>query len=353
MSDLIAIENSLTASEIFKPNGADSLLLKIKEEVKKFTPDMTTAKGRKEIASMAHRVAKSKTYLDALGKDLVSEWKENSKRVDGERRKIRDELDKLKEEVRKPLTDWENAEKERVERAKNFISGLTAYTDEYDHSNTSADVSDALVQLKKEKFPTDLNEFKDTAETELKNSLLYLEQLQEQLIEREREQAELERLRKEEEIRKQKEREEQIRKEAEEKAKREAEEKAEKERQAALERERALAREKEIEEKRRIEAEERAERERLAAIQREKEIQERAKREKEEAIAAEKKRQEIEAAREAEKERKRKADERHRETINQNAIECLTHKLGLDRATAAKVIESISREEIENVFINY
>jgi len=353
MSELIAIENNVSASEIFKPNGADSLLLRIKEEVKKFTPDMTTAKGRKEIASMAHRVAKSKTYLDGLGKELVSEWKESAKRVDRERRKIRDELDSLKEEVRKPLTDWENAEKERVENSKNFIVGLSVYRDEYDHSNASRDISDAIKRLKSEQFPDYLNEFRDPAETAQSESLSYLKNLEKQLLEREAEQAELERLKKEEEARKQKEREEKIRKEAEEAAKKEAEEKAEKERLAAVEREQALAREKENEEKRRIEAEEKAERERLASIQREKELKEKAEREKQEAIENEKRRQKEEELKKAEQERKRQENIEHRKKVNNEALECLTKKIGLSKNDAKKVIEAVAREEIENIYIRY
>ncbi|EES5368095.1 cell envelope biogenesis protein TolA, partial [Escherichia coli] len=37
-----------------------------------FVPDITTAKGRKEIAYLAYKVAQTKTYLDGLGKDLVA-----------------------------------------------------------------------------------------------------------------------------------------------------------------------------------------------------------------------------------------------------------------------------------------
>ncbi len=39
------------------------------------SPDIDTRKGRKAIASLAAKVARSKTYLDGLGKDLVAGWK--------------------------------------------------------------------------------------------------------------------------------------------------------------------------------------------------------------------------------------------------------------------------------------
>ncbi|OCS62006.1 hypothetical protein BBZ50_02590 [Escherichia coli] len=50
-----------------------------------FVPDITTAKGRKEIASLAYKVAQTKTYLDGLGKDLVAELKEIPKLIDANR----------------------------------------------------------------------------------------------------------------------------------------------------------------------------------------------------------------------------------------------------------------------------
>lgn len=63
MTDLINIE-SINVLEIFTNDGLDPVLEAITQEVKSFKPDMTTPAGRKNIASLAHKVAKSKTYLD-------------------------------------------------------------------------------------------------------------------------------------------------------------------------------------------------------------------------------------------------------------------------------------------------
>ncbi len=110
--------------KLFSESGLDPILEEITEHVKSLDADLSTAKGRKEIASMAHKVAKSKTYLDELGKDLVAGQKATIKKVDGERKRMRDYLDNLKAEVRKPLTEWEEAEqrlqdqKEATKRAE-------------------------------------------------------------------------------------------------------------------------------------------------------------------------------------------------------------------------------------------
>jgi colicin import membrane protein len=111
---LIPLE-SVNAVEIFTGAKLDDLLLQIRTEVATIVPDVLTAGGRKEIASLAYKVARSKTTIDDAGKTLVAEWKAKSAQVDASRKKARDYLDTLKDEVRKPLDDWE-AEQARIEQ---------------------------------------------------------------------------------------------------------------------------------------------------------------------------------------------------------------------------------------------
>ncbi|WP_306150668.1 hypothetical protein [Roseovarius sp. MMSF_3281] len=91
--------------------------------------DVTTARGRKEIASIAHKVARSKTTLDKAGKALTDDARAKIEAVNGERRKVRDTLDDLKERVRKPLDEWEEKEQKRKaalqERMQAFDKGRT------------------------------------------------------------------------------------------------------------------------------------------------------------------------------------------------------------------------------------
>ena len=42
-------------SDRFVPNGLDPIIEAIKKEVLSFAPDISSEKGRKEIASLAHR----------------------------------------------------------------------------------------------------------------------------------------------------------------------------------------------------------------------------------------------------------------------------------------------------------
>ncbi|MDE1907678.1 MAG: hypothetical protein KGH75_14640, partial [Rhodospirillales bacterium] len=142
MSEII--EKEATALTVIEPANVmtvftdrqriDPILEHIAREVRSFVPDTSTAKGRKEIASLAFKVAQTKTYLDGLGKDLVAELKELPGRIDKNRAAIRETLDALKAEARRPLTEWE-AEQERIaaeEKAKAEAAALAVKV-EADH----------------------------------------------------------------------------------------------------------------------------------------------------------------------------------------------------------------------------
>jgi len=55
--------------------------------------------------------------------------KEQPKLVDAERKRMRDKLDALKDQVRKPLTDWENAEESRIDEIKTVIEMMKQIPD--------------------------------------------------------------------------------------------------------------------------------------------------------------------------------------------------------------------------------
>lgn len=94
----------------------ERLLASVEERVRKHVPDLTTAKGRDAIASLAYAVSRSKTALDDAGKKLNEDAQAQIKAVNAQRKKATDRLDALRDEARKPLTDWERAEEERKAR---------------------------------------------------------------------------------------------------------------------------------------------------------------------------------------------------------------------------------------------
>ncbi len=68
---IITIQNPL---QVFStPNGLDSIIDKIEAEAKSIDRDISTEAGRDNIRSLAFKLAKSKTFLDKMGKELTEE----------------------------------------------------------------------------------------------------------------------------------------------------------------------------------------------------------------------------------------------------------------------------------------
>lgn len=124
VTDLVVIEKQNAMAVFTTKEQLDPIIEAIEKEARSLVPDVSTRKGRDAIASMAHKVARSKTYIDNAGKDLVAELKALPKQIDESRRIVRERLDALKDEVRRPLTEWE-AEQERI-KAEEAMNAMHA-----------------------------------------------------------------------------------------------------------------------------------------------------------------------------------------------------------------------------------
>lgn len=341
ITDLVVIEKTNALAVFTNQEQLDPLIEAIEKEARSLVPDLSTKKGRDAIASMAHKVARSKTYIDNAGKDLVAELKALPKQIDESRRLVRERLDALKDEVRRPLTEWE-AEQERI-KAEEVMNAMHA---------------EALV----------MNENIDLQRAIQYESDHEMALLMNEKIDREREEArqKAEQAKREHEERIKREAEEKARREADEAAKREIEAAAVREREAILAKERAEREAKELAEKverDRIEAEQRAEREK-------KEAAEKAERDKQQAIAEEQRKAHEEAerikreneqkeqARLAEEKRikdeeaRRAADKEHRKIVNNKALQDLI-AAGVPEECAKLCITAIAKGNITAISINY
>ena len=74
MNALVTID-TLTPATVFVPGGVEAIVSKLETEVRSIKTDISTDAGRKEIASIAYKVARSKTALDDMGKNLVADIK--------------------------------------------------------------------------------------------------------------------------------------------------------------------------------------------------------------------------------------------------------------------------------------
>lgn len=342
-------ENALT---VFKAvNGLDPYLAHIRAEIDGFIPDVTTKKGREAIASIAHSVARSKTTLDNIGKELVAELKEVPKLIDAERKRMRDLLDTWKDEVRKPLDDWEDAEAARVAKLQNGIDWFklrateNADLDSAELKATLEKVQGFIVGENWEEFEAEAHRAKAAA----------IESLTAELAKREKfeaDQAELAKHRAEAESREQKDREERIAREAAERATREAEEKAQRERDAEAKRvqdEQAAAERRELDLK--LQAE-KAEREKLEANQRAEQAERDSVAKAEAAAQAERQRQADEKAEQDRQAALRLADTAHKSKVLKAAKEAFVG-MNISEELAKAIVLKIARGEVPNVTINF
>lgn len=352
----LAFVEKFQATDLFNvPNAVEAVLAKIEELAVGFTPTLETKKGREEIASMARKVSSSKVYLDTLGKDLVADWKEKAKVVDNQRRVICERLDRLRDTVRKPLTEYEEKIKahealiqEFIQRYKNAQSAI------YYKSN---DVFLALESLKViPEIDVTWGKEEENAKKIKQECLFFLEAKFENLKKQEEETKRLaeesENLRKEKEEFERKKREDQIRAEEAKKAEDELKKKDEDKKRAIIEAELA---QKKLEE----------ERVKNEALRKERETQQKQFEEQQKEIETlrkqklEEDRKKAEDAKKAqEEETRKKADEKraldleHRKKINNEILASFAAE-GIDRDLGVKLITKVVKGEIKHLKINY
>jgi hypothetical protein len=352
-TDLVAFE-MLSPMTVFAPGGVNDILDKITREVRSTQTDISTKAGREAVASLAYKVARSKTALDDMGKNLVAEWKAKAGAVDAERRAIREKLDALRDEVRKPLTDWEDAEKKRVADHEQAIATIEELA-RFDIAPSVADVTarlDAFLALPSR----DWEEFQKRGLAAQTAAAAALEKIHAEAIKREAEAAELARFRAEQIAREQKERDDRIAAEAAERARSEAEAKAKREAEETAARAEAERRRVEQERADAIARAERAEADRQAsaakAKQDAKDAAEAAERNRLAAIETERKRVADEAARVAAETAKREANQKHLAKINNDVLAALVSR-GVETELGKTIIAAIARGEIPHTKISY
>ncbi|MGB3255893.1 hypothetical protein [Buttiauxella gaviniae] len=330
VTDLTVIEiKPEQAPVLYAPNGLDAFLEQIKQEVNE-VPDLSTAKGRARVASLAAQVSRSKTAIEKPGREYLKRLKEAVKPAEAEIKRFVDACDELRDLTRRPLTEWE-AEQERIKQEEEAKRQAENYRKQFE-----ADHEIAL--LLNDKFDRDAAE--KAAESE-RQRIAHEEELKRQAAE-------------------------QAKREAAEAAQREIDAAAARERDALLAKERTEREAKDaadLAERNRIAAEQQAEADKKAAA-------EKAERDKQEAIAEEKRKAQAEAdriKREAdEKERIRLAEEKriddeaaaraadieHRRTINRQSVAELV-AAGLPADCAQKCVEAIAKGAVAAIRITY
>ena len=309
MNDLIEVADQTLLESFTDTNGLAVILTDVAKLVEEFEHDMSTNESRDKTKSFAAKIPKFKTRIDNIGKELVSGWKTKSKKVDAVRKEARDKLDELKIVARQPLTDYE-AEQIRIATEKLAVEAAEELRKEIESDHEFADLMDKQFDRDiADKLAREKEEARLTAERE-----------------------ELERVRREKEIRE--EAAEQARIEAEKEATKQAE-KVEADKQGALDREQLLK-----------DQAEQAELDKIAA-------EKQAEIDVENARLAEVKRQKDKQAQEQIDLEKREANKRHVNAVMKKAKLALMNIAGIDDAKATKSILAIKDGDIPAIFIKF
>lgn len=333
-TDLITIE-TLKAADVFKLGAVEKLIAGVEEKVRAIpAADHTTEKGRNEIKALAYKVTRSKTALDELGKNHVAELKKAAGVVDADRRIIRDRLDALKDEVRKPVTEFEAADEKRIDAHKANMETLQGL-DMFAAGQETLDEIESRLETLCRLQMLEWEEFTDGANRLMARMATSLPIIRDKLVKQEAEKAELERLRKAEAKRQEEQRiidTERERQEHEDRLKAKFKQEADA-RIAKAERDAK-------------EAAEKAERDKAVAF-------EQAERNRKAAIEAERKRVADAKAAEEAATKKRGANKAHLMKINNAALTDLMDASGITEKQGKAIIIAIASGKIANVQINY
>ena len=351
-------------ADLFKPEVINPMLEKIETHVRSIPTDISTDKGRKECIALAALVCKSKTFIESSRKKHLEDIQKIVKTVNASSNVSQERLQKLQDETRQPVTEWENADKARIADLEENLAAIASYGEraraEWQTLATSW-MNDVIALITREGI--DWQEYGQRSKLAISTAVA---QIKEAIAQREKyddEQAELAALRAEAVERANREAKEKSDREEKERTAayatvllQEANAKAERERKAEADKAEAARLQLENE-KRDAEAKtakaiedariaaEKAESDRVAA-------EAKAKADQEAAIECERQR----VADEAETERKateaREKDKKHRATINREALTALT-TAGIDSGVAKQVVELIAKRMVPHVSIQY
>lgn len=342
-NELTIFEPKTSIELLFTQDGVDQFFTEIKKYADSFKCDIATEDGRAEIKSFERRIAKAKNALDAQGKELTDDWYNKKKLVDVQRKRLKDNLENLQEEVIKPVLEFENIEKNRIADRENRLKEIELLFDV--GAVDTVETAEARLKKAEELAIFDWQEFQRRADekstyviSELNKIIIVLKDFAEK-------QKQIAEFQKQQDAQKQKERDDQIAADAALKAQTYARAAllAEKERADKAEQDAKDAAAKAEQDKK--DAAEKAKSDAEAAAKK-------AEEDKQKAIDAERKK--IAVAQEVERlaAEKREKNKKHRAEINNKALAALVEG-GLSEAAGKTAIELIAKGLVPNIIINY
>lgn len=164
----------------------DALYGHVEKMARALVADPLTKEGASQIKSCARQIASVKKRIDDIGKDVVAELKKLPGQIDANRKNLRERLEALQDDIRRPVTEIENREDE-IDGIKSIHMRLA--------NAASGDIHKELefvrsIPLTEEKWHESLEKAKVAVEGEAKALALLLDTA----LKREKDAAELDKL---------------------------------------------------------------------------------------------------------------------------------------------------------------
>jgi hypothetical protein len=296
---------------------------------------------------LAGAISSSKVAVEKPGRDYLRKLKEAVKPAESELKWWVDSMDALRDQIRKPVTEYEIAEKQRIQMLQDRLEKIrqsVAVLDEFGTLLSSAIISQRLKTVVSTAIDASWQELRTEAEAAKDAAIAKLQESLSVAVEREAQAAETARIRKENEELQRQQREEKIRQDAADLARRQAEEAADRKLQeqrnkAAAEQAQAKAQQEQFERRER-EMKEQAQRDQATAVAK--------------ALAEEQQRESDRIAREnseSEAKLQREKDKEHRQHIFNDIMDDLARETGLTRVQAREIVVALSGQKISHVKI--
>lgn len=196
-TDIVEIGQSVNTDALFTDRATFDAMLSQIEAIADSAPTSVEAEAdRKEIASIAYKIAKVKTRVDDAGKALTEDARKRIDAINGYRRTYKEALQSLQDKVRQPLTEYEEAEKARKAKADKALADF-ADIGQGRIDGQPADFDALFAKFETIPYGPELGEFEGPARAARDDAKLRLDAAYADWQAREAERAELEALRQE------------------------------------------------------------------------------------------------------------------------------------------------------------
>lgn len=168
------------------------LVTSIETEARKMVFDINTDDGKQGIKSLAFNIAKAKNTIDRAGKELKDELSVDIKIIDGLRNMSKGRLGELQEQIRAPLTELEQKEKQRKLDIEARLEWLSSAGNE---SMSSNEILSLIKTITSQPIDDSWDEYKADAIAAHEYTLIRLNDTYQKVKQAEDDAAELEELR--------------------------------------------------------------------------------------------------------------------------------------------------------------